>query len=202
MLRVTHVTNEKGRVLIQDPPIARFLFQSTTAAWLWLVVRLYLGYQWIEGGWHKVTDPKWMSDGTALLGFWTYAVKVPAAPAKAPITYDLYRDFLTLLINSQAHVWFAKLVVFGELLVGVGLIVGALVGIAACFGALMNMSYLLAGTASTNPVLFLLAVLLILAWKNAGYLGLDRILLPLLGTPWRQPAVTYAPTSAAIPQPT
>jgi hypothetical protein len=29
-------------------------------------------------------------------------------------------------------------------------------------------------------------VLLILAWKNAGYIGLDRYLLPLLGTPWKQ----------------
>ena len=32
-------TDPKGRMLIQDPPIAQFLFQSTAAAWLWLVVR-------------------------------------------------------------------------------------------------------------------------------------------------------------------
>jgi thiosulfate dehydrogenase (quinone) large subunit len=51
----------------------------------------------------------------------------------------------------------------------------------------MNMSFLMAGTVSTNPVLFLGGILLILAWKNAGYLGLDRFLLPALGTPWRQP---------------
>src|SRR4051794_10863556 len=81
MFRVTHVTDEKGTVLIQDPPIARFLFQTSTAAWLWLVVRLYLGYQWIDAGWHKFTDPKWRGDGTALLGYWTNAVKVPAPPA-------------------------------------------------------------------------------------------------------------------------
>jgi len=50
----------------------------------------------------------------------------------------------------------------------------------------MNMSFLMAGTVSTNPVLFLCGVLLILAWKNAGYLGIDRYLLPMLGTPWKQ----------------
>jgi thiosulfate dehydrogenase [quinone] large subunit len=199
MFRVTHLIDDKGRVLVQDPPIARFLFQSTAAAWIWLVVRLYLGYQWIDAGWHKFGDPKWMSDGTALLGYWTNAVKVPAAPAKAAITYDWYRDFLTMMINTSSHVWFAKVIVFGELLIGVGLILGALVGIAAFFGALMNMSFLLAGSASTNPVLFLLAVLLILAWKNAGYLGLDRFLFPVLGTPWQRPASTPTLTPAPVP---
>jgi thiosulfate dehydrogenase [quinone] large subunit len=49
----------------------------------------------------------------------------------------------------------------------------------------MNFNFMLAGTASTNPVLFLAAILLIMAWKVAGWWGLDRFLLPLLGTPWR-----------------
>jgi len=41
MFGVKHVTDDNGTILIQDPPFARFLFQSTAAAWLWLVVRLY-----------------------------------------------------------------------------------------------------------------------------------------------------------------
>jgi len=49
----------------------------------------------------------------------------------------------------------------------------------------MNMSFLLAGSASTNPVLFTFAIGLMLAWKVAGYYGVDRYLLPRLGTPWR-----------------
>jgi hypothetical protein len=48
-----------------------------------------------------------------------------------------------------------------------------------------NMSFLLAGSDSINPVLFTLAIGLILAWKVAGYYGFDRYLLPMLGTPWR-----------------
>jgi thiosulfate dehydrogenase [quinone] large subunit len=86
--------------------------------------------------------------------------------------------------------------VFGELAVGLGLLVGALVGVAAFFGALMNLSFLMAGTVSTNPVLFFLGILLILAWKNAGYLGIDRYLLPALGTPWRQPQPEQTPLVA------
>jgi thiosulfate dehydrogenase (quinone) large subunit len=77
-------------------------------------------------------------------------------------------------------------IVFGELAVGLGLLFGAFVGLAATGGLMMNMAFLLAGTTSTNPVLVMLGVLLILAWKNAGYLGLDYFLLPMLGTPWQQ----------------
>ncbi|SRR5579884_3213297 len=200
MFRVTHITDEKGNVLIQDPPIAQFLFQSSRAAWIWLVVRLYLGSQWLEAGWHKFTDPKWMGDGSALLAYWKSAVQMPEPPARAPVTYDWYRGFLQLLIDSQSQVWFAKLIVFGELLVGLGLIVGGLVGIAAFFGALMNLNFMLAGSASTNPVLFLLAVLLMLAWKNAGYIGLDRYLLPLLGTPWGQKRLAAPTAPVAAPR--
>jgi len=89
------------------------------------------------------------------------------------------------MLDHQWYTWFAKVICLGELLVGIGLIVGGLTGIAAFFGALMNMSFLLAGSASTNPVLFTLAIGLILGWKVAGYYGLDRWLLPALGVPWR-----------------
>jgi thiosulfate dehydrogenase [quinone] large subunit len=44
---------------------------------------------------------------------------------------------------------------------------------------------MLAGSASTNPVLFALTVGIILAWRVAGYYGVDRYLLPRLGVPWR-----------------
>jgi thiosulfate dehydrogenase [quinone] large subunit len=189
---------------VEDPPLARLLFSSTRMAWFWLVVRLYVGYAWLEGGLHKVVDPKWMDDGSALLGYWTNAVRVPAPPARAPITYDWFRSFLQFLIDNDTSVWMAKIIVFGELAVGFGLIVGAFVGVAAFFGALMNMNFMLAGSASTNPVLFFLAVGLMLAWKTAGYYGADRVLLPLVGTPWRAeaPPVAARPAGAvAAPEP-
>jgi thiosulfate dehydrogenase [quinone] large subunit len=68
--------------------------------------------------------------------------------------------------------------------VGIALILGIFTGIAAFFGSFMNMNYLLAGSVSSNPILFIIAVLLILAWKTAGWWGLDRWVLPALGTPW------------------
>jgi thiosulfate dehydrogenase [quinone] large subunit len=198
MFAVKHVTDEKGNVLVQDPPIAQFLFSNTKASVIWLIVRLYIGYSWLDAGWHKFNDPAWMVDGTGILGFWTRALAVNNG--KPVIAYDWYRSFIQLLVDSNSSVWFAKLIVFGELAVGLGLIVGALVGVAAFFGALMNMSFLMAGTVSTNPVLFFAGILLILAWKNAGYLGIDRYLLPMLGTPWLQPKLA-AQSAPSVAQP-
>ena len=43
----------------------------------------------------------------------------------------------------------------------------------------------MAGAASTNGLLFAVATWLVLAWKTAGWIGLDRWLLRALGTPWR-----------------
>jgi len=186
MFAVKRVTDESGNILIQDPPIAQLLFQNSKASVIWLIVRLYVAFDFLEAGWHKFNDPAWMGDGSGILGFWTRAAGVNAA-SQPVIAYGWYRSFIQMLIDSNSAVWFSKLIVAGELLVGVGLLFGGLVGIAAFFGALMNMSFLMAGTVSTNPVLFFAGILLILAWKNAGYLGLDRFLLPAFGTPWRQP---------------
>ena len=86
---------------------------------------------------------------------------------------------------SDLYTWFAKIISYGELLVGIALILGAFTGIAAFFGGLMNWNFMMAGSASTNPMLFLIAVGLILAWKVAGYVGADYFLLRYLGTPWQ-----------------
>ena len=94
------------------------------------------------------------------------------------ITYGWYHEFVQLLVDSHAEGWFSKVIVFGELAVGLGLILGA---------------------TSTNPVLAVLGILLILAWKNAGYVGLDRFLLPALGTPWAQPKLNKPATPAPRP---
>ena len=154
-------------------------------------------------GWHKATGGGWLDGGTALQGFWVHAVAVPDTGSPA-ITYDWWRDFLSFLLDNHAYSWFAYVITFGELLVGVALIIGALTGVAAFFGSFMNMSFMLSGSASSNPVLFFLAIGLILAWKVAGYYGVDRYLLPLLGThgdpgSWPSMAAPRRPEPSASP---
>src|SRR5579859_7507133 len=202
MFKVEKVLDAKGHTLIQDPPIARFFFQSTVAAWLWLAVRLYVGYDFVTAGWYKFNTPAWMDgSGTGILGFWKGALGT--TPSGAPvITFDWYRGFLQYLVDTNSAGWFSYVIVFGELAVGIGLILGAFVGLAAAGGLLMNMAFMLAGTTSTNPVLAILGILLILAWKNAGYIGLDYFLLPMLGTPWTQaPPVPAKAKVTAVPVP-
>jgi thiosulfate dehydrogenase (quinone) large subunit len=177
-------TADADVVEVEGPAFSRFLFSNTRAGLFWLPIRLFLGFSWMEASLHKITGTGWVDGGAALRGFWTSAVAVPDQ-GRPPISFEWYRDFINFLLNNNAESWFAPLVAFGELAVGVGLLVGCLTGIAAFFGALMNMSFLLAGSSSTNPVLFTFAIGLILAWRVAGYYGVDRYLLPMLGTPWR-----------------
>ena len=184
---------------IDGPRFVRFLFHNTRAGLFWLPIRLFVGFAWLEAGWGKATDPNgaWLQGGTALKGFWERAIAIPET-GRPPISYEWYRDFIQFLLNGGHESWFAWVITFGEIAVGLGLLFGALTGFAAFFGALMNMSFLLAGSASTNPVLFTLAIGLILAWKVAGYYGVDRWLLPMLGTPWH-PIPARAPQAAAAP---
>ncbi len=176
------MTTTKGRT-IQDPPIAQFLFSDVRMSWVWLVLRVWLGYQWLHAGLEKVVNPAWMDTGVALKGFWVHAVEIPAEGRPA-IAFDWYRSFLTFLLNTESYTWFAKLIVAGELLIGFALIIGAFVGIAAFFGAAMNWNFIMAGSASTNGLMLLIAIVLVLAWKTAGYIGADYVLLRWLGVPW------------------
>lgn len=171
--------------LITESPVSRFLFSDTRASWIWFVVRLYVGFAWIEAGWEKVLNPVWTGGdaGATLVGFIKGALSKTSGVH--PDVQAWYAWFLEKLVLPHPHAWSA-LVAYGELLVGIGLLVGAFTGIAAFFGLFMNLNYLLAGTVSTNPTLFTLSIGLILAWKVAGYVGVDRFLLPFLGTPWQK----------------
>ena len=173
---------------LRDPGFITMIFGNTWLAPLWLVARVYLGYQWLLAGSHKAWGAdRWIArpgpDGLALKGFWDKATAIPEKGAPA-IKYDWYRDFLTYMSDNGWYHWFSWVIGCGEVTVGVLLIVGAFTGLAALGGAALNFNFMLAGSASTNPVLFILAILILLGWKVSGWMGVDRWLLPALGTPW------------------
>jgi thiosulfate dehydrogenase (quinone) large subunit len=183
---------------IPEPPISRFLFADTRIAWLWLLVRLYVGYEWLTAGLEKLTGYSFAFDGSfgqkvanpwvfsghdgiAMAGFVNGALKL--AVGQHPAVQGWYAGLLQNFVLPNAAV-FAYIVTFGEVLVGLGLIFGVLTGIAAFFGVFMNLNFMLAGAVSINPIIGFLALFLILAWRVAGFYGVDSYLLPLLGTPW------------------
>ena len=169
----------------EEPRFAKWLFASKPAAWIWLVARLYLGYEWLVAGWDKVFGPEsdaWMKTGVALKGFSEFAANDLTQGDHPAVAYSWYESFLRWIADGQ-YQWMAKAVAVGELLIGIALILGLFTGIAAFFGALLNFNFMFAGSAGVNPLFLIVAIGLILAWRVAGYYGLDRWVLPLIGTP-------------------
>ena len=181
---------------LEEPPVAKFLFGDTRFAWFWLILRLYVGWQWLQAGYEKLTNPAWIgsSAGTGIAGF------VKGALAKTtgdhPAVQNWYGGFLQSLVLPNPVFW-SYVITFGELLVGVALVLGIFTGLAAFFGGFMNVNYLLAGTVSTNPLLFVFATWIVLAWRIAGWWGLDRWILPALARPFR-PGLVFRPRSEAL----
>lgn len=174
------------------------LRQPNIGGILWLVARLWLGYEWLTAGLEKVFgegSAAWVGDkaGTAVTGFLKGAIaKSPLAPGFDPIATprpvvqawyaNLVQDYF--LPNAT---FFSYLVAYGELLVGIALIVGIFTHFAALMGVIMNLSYLFAGTISTNPQLLVVGLAIVLAGGVAvGYYGLDYFARPLEGRLFRR----------------
>jgi len=151
----------------------KWLRENTIAAGLLTVLRLYLGYTWLEAGLHKLTG------GFDASGFLKGAVANPVKGPEGNIVYGTYVGFLKDFALPNAHL-FNTIVPLGEFLVGLGLILGCLTTAAMFFGLVMNFSYVMAGTVSTNPWDILLGMFILVAGYNAGKFGLDRWVIPFV----------------------
>jgi uncharacterized membrane protein YphA (DoxX/SURF4 family) len=112
-----------------------------------------------------------------------------------PAVQGWYVWFLQHLVQPNAGLW-SFLLTYGEFAVGLGVLLGLLTGIAAGFGVLMNLNYLLAGTVSINPVLGMFGLFLCFSWRVCGWIGLDRWVLPALGLPWK-PGTLFQPQAVS-----
>ncbi|HEX4992690.1 MAG TPA: DoxX family protein, partial [Rubrobacteraceae bacterium] len=54
---------ETGRAEIPEPNITRFMFADTRMAPVWLILRLWLGYQWLLHAWGKWAEGGWVGEG-------------------------------------------------------------------------------------------------------------------------------------------
>lgn len=158
---------------IPEPKLHRLLFADTRLAWVWLLLRLYIGYEWVAAGWGKIGTPAWTGDnaGAAIKGFLMGALEKTAGAH--PDVSGWYAALIQNVFLPNAEI-LSYLIAYGEVVVGVALILGLFTGAAAFFGGFMNLNYLFAGTVSVNPLMLVIQVLLLFAWRTAGWLGLDR----------------------------
>lgn len=153
---------------------------SRTEPAVWLFIRLVLGIEWLRAGWEKIGDPGWTVQpaGRAVEGFLNGAIAKSTA-GRYPEVPHWFHSLANDVFLPNADL-LAYLVSFGQLSVGLGLILGGLTRIAALSGVTMNMLFLWSGTSATNPPMLLLGVAVVLLGTRAGEYGLDRWLLPAL----------------------
>ncbi len=188
-----NVTNEP----FPEPSISRFFLGSAGSSPLWFVIRMDVGAQWLLAGWEKIVTPGWGTSGKALAGF--VAGALAKSSGENPAVQGWYASFLQHYVLPNAGL-FSFLVTWGEFAVGLAILLGILTGIAAGFGVLMNMNYLLAGTVSINPILGMFGLFLCISWRVCGWIGVDRWLLPALGLPWR-PGSLFRPQEITVTAP-
>ncbi|MFA9558222.1 DoxX family protein [Evansella sp. AB-rgal1] len=148
-----------------------FLRNNVYAAGALTLLRIYLGWSWMTAGWGKVT------------GDFSAAGYLNGVVANETVmnTYPTYHAFIETFALPNAGL-FSFMVAWGELLVGIGLILGVLTTAAAFFGIMMNFAFMFAGTVSTNPWMVLLTIFILAAGYNAGKFGGDRYVLPYINT--------------------
>ncbi len=163
---------------IRQSALVHFITADTKSAPLWLLVRLYLGWEFVSAGYEKLLNPAWFGTnaGAALNGF------VQGALGKTggahPDVQMWYATFLQNSVISHITLW-SNAVVIGEIAIGLGLIVGLCTATAAFFASFMSFNFMLAGTVSLNPILMLLGISIIAGRRVAGNWGLDRYAKPL-----------------------
>lgn len=151
------------------------LLQEKKISFIWLIIRGYLAYEWILAGYHKIINPAWVGDkaGTAITGFLQGALtKTSGAHPDVQAWYAFLIQHIAL---PQAQI-LSYVIAFGELFVGILLVLGLFTSVAAALGLAMNVSYLLAGTVSINPQMAVLQAVLLVACKTSGWLGLDGLI--------------------------
>jgi thiosulfate dehydrogenase [quinone] large subunit len=162
--------------------IADWLYRSKASSVLWLVARLWLGYGWLNAGYQKLWGSEkaafWYGGGAGVKGFSAAGV-AGSAGGRSGASYGWWAGFLHNFVIPNAS-WIAKAITLSELVIGALLILGLFTGAAAFAGIGLNVIYMFTGSAGVNPAYAIVSVFLILAWRNAGYLGLDRFALPMV----------------------
>src|SRR4030042_2994982 len=94
----TETTTPTRKYFVTDPPFAVTLFGDWRWAWIWLIIRLYVGYEWLVAGWDKIINPAWVGSqaGKALSGFLNNSISLTSGVH--PTVQGWYAAFLKAVI--------------------------------------------------------------------------------------------------------
>lgn len=151
----------------------KFFRENRIWSYASVILRLYVGWEFLKAGHEKLTK------GFDSTGF------LKGAAAKATGEHPAVQDWWAHFLNSFAipnSGLFNFLVPWGELLVGIALILGIFTTFAAVMGATMNFAFMFSGSTSTNPQMALLEIFIIVAGFNAARIGLDYWVIPYVKT--------------------
>lgn len=162
--------------LHRDPAVVQRVFAGTRLAPLWVLPRAYVGWVWMSVGWSMLQSRAWTQDGSPLADAWAPGTESNHIVAGLNLTGPI--------VDTGLLVWVARFTALGLTIAGIAVILGVATGFAAFIGVILSVNVLTTGAMSPGPDVFGLAMLLIVAWKTAGWIGLDRWLLPFAGAPW------------------
>lgn len=169
-----------------------WLRHNAFARWILLVARLWLGWEWLAAALEKLGSPVWTGAkaGVGVNGFLNHAVSLSTG-AHAAVQGWYVGLIKTVALPGATEL--SYLVTYGELLIGLALLLGCVTTFAALMGAVLNSAYLFAGTVSTNPNMLIIEVFVLIAGFNAAKIGIDYWLIPWIrawrsqGTPRKDP---------------
>jgi thiosulfate dehydrogenase (quinone) large subunit len=151
------------------PGVFAWLRESKVAAIAWLAVRVWVGCMWVEAGWSKVfgaENPYFLhNNGAGVAGF----------AGHGAAAYSWWASIMHSFVVPNAG-WIAVLVAFGELAIGLGLVVGFLTRTAAVCSLLLLFTYIMSGTASVCAFYALCALIVLATWRTSTWIGVDGII--------------------------
>ena len=151
------------------PGVFTWLRQSKIASVAWLAVRVWIGIMWFQAGWSKVfgaENPSFLhNNGAAVAGF----------AGHGTAAYSWWASIMHSFVVPNAS-WIAVLVAFGELAIGLGLIVGFLTRTAAVASLFLLLTYVMSGTAGVTGFYALCALIVLATWRTSTWIGLDGLL--------------------------
>ncbi|WP_082234352.1 DoxX family membrane protein [Halobacillus massiliensis] len=154
--------------------LRKWFQEHYSAAVLLTFIRFYLGFVWISSGAGKITG------GFDASGF------IQGAIAKSQGQEAIVQGWWAAFLEKAALPYsdlFSFLVMWGEVLVGLALLLGLFTKTGAFFGAVMNLAFLLSGTISSNPEMLIMAALLLAGGINTSRIGLEPYVKPPFNKP-------------------